>query len=69
MCDSPHLILNRQVSEKKAKQWCGAKGGIPHFDTSAKARGRVVVAVVTSPGCHLDTVYAVPLLPSHVPTS
>jgi GTPase SAR1 family protein len=28
----------RQVSEKKAKQWCGAKGGIPHFDTSAKVR-------------------------------
>lgn len=38
----------RQVSEKKARQWCGAKGGIPHFDTSAKVwlgraggRGRV----------------------------
>lgn len=27
---------SRQVSEKKAKQWCGAKGAIPHFDTSAK---------------------------------
>lgn len=26
----------RQVSEKKARQWCTAKGGIPHFDTSAK---------------------------------
>lgn len=26
------------MSEKKAKQWCGAKGGIPHFDTSAKVR-------------------------------
>lgn len=29
---------SRQVSEKKAKQWCGAKGAIPHFDTSAKVR-------------------------------
>lgn len=27
---------SRQVSEKKAKQWCASKGGIPHFDTSAK---------------------------------
>ena len=25
-----------QVSEKRAKQWCSAKGGIPHFETSAK---------------------------------
>jgi Ras-related protein Rab-7A len=25
-----------QVSEKKAKQWCGAKGNIPFFETSAK---------------------------------
>jgi hypothetical protein len=30
---------SRQVSEKKAKQWCAAKGGIPHYDTSAKVRG------------------------------
>jgi Ras-related protein Rab-7A len=27
---------NRVVTEKKAKQWCGSKGNIPHFDTSAK---------------------------------
>lgn len=27
---------SRVVSEKKAKQWCSSKGGIPHFDTSAK---------------------------------
>lgn len=26
----------RQVGEKKAKQWCAAKGALPHFDTSAK---------------------------------
>ena len=25
-----------QVTEKKAKQWCTAKGGILHFETSAK---------------------------------
>ena len=25
-----------QVTEKKAKQWCAAKGGIPYFETSAK---------------------------------
>lgn len=25
-----------QVSEKKAKAWCGAKGNIPHYETSAK---------------------------------
>jgi hypothetical protein len=25
-----------QVTEKKAKQWCIAKGGIPYFETSAK---------------------------------
>ena len=25
-----------QVTEKKAKQWCTAKGGIPYFETSAK---------------------------------
>jgi hypothetical protein len=24
------------VSEKKAKAWCGAKGNIPHYETSAK---------------------------------
>lgn len=34
----PPLCTPLQVSEKKAKQWCSAKGGIPHFDTSAKAR-------------------------------
>jgi Ras-related protein Rab-7A len=27
---------NRAVSEKKAKSWCSAKGGIPYFETSAK---------------------------------
>jgi len=27
---------NRVVSEKKAKQWCSSKGGIPYFETSAK---------------------------------
>lgn len=26
----------RVVSEKKAKAWCAAKGGIPYFETSAK---------------------------------
>ena len=25
-----------QVTEKKAKQWCTSKGGIPYFETSAK---------------------------------
>jgi Ras-related protein Rab-7A len=25
-----------QVSEKKAKTWCGTKGNIPYFETSAK---------------------------------
>lgn len=25
-----------QVSEKRAKQWCTSKGGIPFFETSAK---------------------------------
>ena len=29
----PH---GRQVTEKKAKQWCTAKGGIPYFETSSK---------------------------------
>lgn len=37
----PTPVARRQVSEKKAKQWCGAKGGIPHFDTSAKARAAI----------------------------
>lgn len=27
---------NRQVVEKRAKQWCATKGGIPYFETSAK---------------------------------
>ncbi|KAK9839886.1 hypothetical protein WJX81_008483 [Elliptochloris bilobata] len=27
---------SRVVTEKKAKQWCTAKGGIPYFETSAK---------------------------------
>eukprot|EP00878_Enallax_costatus_P001655 GHUV01001807.1.p1 GENE.GHUV01001807.1~~GHUV01001807.1.p1 ORF type:complete len:207 (+),score=38.84 GHUV01001807.1:185-805(+) len=27
---------SRQVSEKKAKAWCSAKGNIPHYETSAK---------------------------------
>ena len=27
---------SRVVSEKKAKQWCQLKGGIPYFETSAK---------------------------------
>jgi hypothetical protein len=30
------LLLLLQVSEKKAKAWCSAKGNIPHFETSAK---------------------------------
>ena len=25
-----------QVTEKKAKQWCTGKGGIPYYETSAK---------------------------------
>ena len=25
-----------QVTEKKAKQWCNGKGGIPYFEVSAK---------------------------------
>lgn len=25
-----------QVTEKKAKAWCAAKGNIPYFETSAK---------------------------------
>lgn len=39
-----HVLLNRltyisscaQVSEKKARAWCAAKGNIPYFETSAK---------------------------------
>ncbi|XP_078432165.1 ras-related protein Rab7 [Wolffia australiana] len=27
---------SRVVSEKKAKDWCSSKGGIPYFETSAK---------------------------------
>ncbi|CAL5223294.1 g5785 [Coccomyxa viridis] len=27
---------SRVVTEKKAKQWCTSKGGIPYFETSAK---------------------------------
>ncbi|KAK9868818.1 hypothetical protein WJX84_006211 [Apatococcus fuscideae] len=27
---------NRQVAEKRAKQWCASKGGIPYYETSAK---------------------------------
>lgn len=27
---------SRVVSEKKAKAWCGGKGNLPHYDTSAK---------------------------------
>nr|PNR45125.1 hypothetical protein PHYPA_014896 [Physcomitrium patens] len=27
---------SRVVSEKKAKAWCAAKGGIPYFESSAK---------------------------------
>jgi hypothetical protein len=42
---SPHCLapnapcappLLRQVTDKKAKQWCTANGNIPHFETSAK---------------------------------
>lgn len=25
-----------QVSEKRAQEWCAAKGNIPYFETSAK---------------------------------
>lgn len=39
-----YVLLNRltrvsscaQVSEKKARAWCAAKGNIPYFETSAK---------------------------------
>lgn len=34
--NATHVCLLQQVTEKKAKQWCGSKGNIPHFDTSAK---------------------------------
>lgn len=27
---------SRQVSEKKGRQWCASKGGIPLFETSAR---------------------------------
>lgn len=30
------VFAKMQVTEKKAKQWCTAKGGIPYFETSAK---------------------------------
>ena len=30
------LCRDLQVTEKKAKQWCTSKGGIPYFETSAK---------------------------------
>ena len=36
-----------QVSEKKAKQWCTAKGAIPHFETSAKENIEVETAFLT----------------------
>lgn len=29
-------LSHLQVSEKKAKAWCSAKGNIPHYETSAK---------------------------------
>ncbi|XP_014628466.1 ras-related protein Rab7 isoform X2 [Glycine soja] len=31
-----HEEFLKQVSEKKAKDWCAAKGNIPYFETSAK---------------------------------
>ncbi|MEW5305435.1 MAG: hypothetical protein WDW38_010465 [Sanguina aurantia] len=34
----------RQVSEKKAKQWCASKGNIPYFETSAKEDTNVETA-------------------------
>lgn len=34
--DSYARPVRPQVTEKKAKQWCTAKGGIPYFETSAK---------------------------------
>jgi len=37
----------RQVSDKKGKAWCGSKGNIPHFDTSAKEDTNVDVAFQT----------------------
>ncbi len=42
----PELCL-LQVSEKKAKQWCTAKGAIPHFETSAKENIEVEGAFLT----------------------
>ena len=29
-------LCTLQVSEKKAKAWCSAKGNTPHYETSAK---------------------------------
>ncbi|KAK2076453.1 hypothetical protein QBZ16_000978 [Prototheca wickerhamii] len=37
----------RQVTEKRAKQWAGAKGGIPCFETSAKEDVNVDEAFAT----------------------
>ena len=34
--DSCRSRCAAQVSEKRAKQWCTSKGGIPFFETSAK---------------------------------
>lgn len=35
---------SRAVSEKRARQWCAAKGDLPHFDTSAKDGDNVAAA-------------------------
>ena len=34
--DAHRLFARMKVSEKRAKQWCTSKGGIPFFETSAK---------------------------------
>lgn len=34
--DANCLSTCMKVSEKRAKQWCTSKGGIPFFETSAK---------------------------------
>ncbi|XP_042493070.1 ras-related protein Rab7 isoform X3 [Macadamia integrifolia] len=34
--DNWHEEFLKQVSEKKAKDWCASKGNIPYFETSAK---------------------------------